>query len=422
MTRDDIIKAAFKVWGRDFYRTTSLTEIARELKVSKPALYRHFRDKDALLEAMNAAYFDNCAAFIKSGFEKVAKTSSCKEAYLIFIRTISEYYIRNEEDFIFSLIRVYNSHDRQHVTQEFHNRGIYFEHLVHEKNEAAFYPPTLQLVIATLIFCVANFHRRNLLAGVLPSDEMMRAALAGIEDRIEKGFKLDVRGADTLNYEALEKQASGTVYEDTEDNALLRAVAEAVAEAGPWDASMEMVAKRSGLSKSGLYAHFKNKQDMLGKLFITELVRILGFAKAQIETSQQPEEQLYLAIITIVNYLRSRPEILVAIDWIKTRRLDLGKGVSGQIFRIIGSIKMEAIQKYDPHILVEYAQYILYMIVNVLAWWPPGKGDLPPPVHGYSKAWARNLAEIPNESFRVLFRFVALGLEGLNDVNHILHN
>ena len=51
MTNDDIIKAAFKVWGRELYRTTSLTEIALELGVSKTALYRHFKDKDSILEA-----------------------------------------------------------------------------------------------------------------------------------------------------------------------------------------------------------------------------------------------------------------------------------------------------------------------------------------------------------------------------------
>jgi AcrR family transcriptional regulator len=45
---------------------------------------------------------------------------------------------------------------------------------------------------------------------------------------------------------------------------------------------MEMVARRSGLSKSGLYAHFKNKQDMLNRFFITEFTRIANYAKAQI--------------------------------------------------------------------------------------------------------------------------------------------
>ncbi|MDR0497008.1 MAG: TetR/AcrR family transcriptional regulator [Treponema sp.] len=394
MTNDDIIKAAFKVWGRELYRTTSLTEIAQELGVSKPALYRHFRDKDALLDAMYSSYFDDCANFIKNGYEKAVAAPSGKEMYLILTRTIGEYYALNREAFVFSLIQVYNSRDSKDAEMEFCARGIDFKLLA---RGTAFYPSAMQLVMATLIFCVANFHHHENKNGGAPSNELVDSVLAQIEDRIEKGMGLDAGKVAALNYENLERQAAAMVYEDTETNALLRAVAEAVAEAGPWDASMEMVARRSGLSKSGLYAHFKNRQDMLSQLFISEFTRIVNFTRTQIETTEESEEQLYLAIISIADYLRSRPEILVAINWIKTRRLDLGKEVSGRLFRIIGSIKMEAIRNYDQHLLVWAAQWILFMIVNILALWP-----------------SKNPAEISNESFRLLFRFIALGLEGLD--------
>ena len=354
MTRDDIIKAAFKVWGRELYRTTSLTEIALELGVSKPALYRHFKDKDALLEAMYPSCFDDCAAFIKNGCDKAANATSERDAHLIFMRTLAEYYTRKKEAFVFSLVRVYNSRERKNFAEEFRLRGINFERLISGKTD--FYPPAMQLVLATLVFCVADFHRQNHADTELQSDETVSRVLSQIEHRIENGLKLDALKIAALDFAELERQAAGTVYEDTEDNVLLRAVAEAVAEVGPWDASMEMVAKRSGLSKSGLYSHFKNKQDMLDQLFITEFSRIVNFAKAQLETSEVPEAQLYLAIISIVYYLRSRPEILVAIGWIKTRRLELGKGIPAMISRTIASINLEAVQKSDKHMLLDIAQ------------------------------------------------------------------
>ena len=401
MTRNDIIKAAFKVWGRELYRTTSLTEIALELGVSKAALYRHFKDKDALLEALNPAFFDECAAFIKTGCEKAAAAASRREAQLIVLRTIAEYYVRNREAFVFSLIRVYNNQGRTNATDEFKIRGIHFEQLVSEKSDN--YPSVMQLILATSVFCVANYHHQN--------QNNVNLILTQIEDRIKKGLKLDTRKITALDYEALERQASETIYEDTENNALLRAVAEAVAEAGPWDASMEMVARRSGLSKSGLYAHFKNKQDMLDQLFISEFSRIVNSAKIQLETSNVPEVQLYLAIMSIVYYLRSRPEILVAIDWIKTRRLELGKGIPALISKAITSLKLETVKKLDKHMLLEIAQWILFMIVNTLAWWPSKPEGV---CTGHNIEWAKNTKEIPNESFRLLFRFIALGLEGLN--------
>ena len=57
MTKADVIDAAFKAWGRGFYLNTSLSYVARELQVCKPALYRHFRNKQALLNAMIVYFF-----------------------------------------------------------------------------------------------------------------------------------------------------------------------------------------------------------------------------------------------------------------------------------------------------------------------------------------------------------------------------
>jgi len=411
MTNDDIIKAAFKVWGRDLYRTTSLAEIALELGVSKSALYRHFKDKDALLDAMHTAFFDDCTLFLKKGCEKAESASSSQEACLGFIRTIAEYYIRNKEAFIFSHILVYNSHERKNTVEELKNRGIDFKHSVFE-NKAGLYPAKMQLLLVTAVYCIADFHYRNFKTGRVPNEEMIIAALIRIEGLLRKGLKMDGRIVSALDYERLEKQAAGLVGKNKEDNALLKAVAEAVAEAGPWEASMEMVARRSGLSKSGLYAHFKNKQDMLAQLFITEFSKIVNFAKAQIETTEVHEEQLYLAIISIVYYLRSRPELFVAMDWVKTRQLDLGKSMPGHLYRIIRSIKMEAIRKYDQHFLFWAARWVIFMIVNTLALWPSRNGKLSA-IDKEEKAWTKSAASVPNECFRILFRFISLGLEGL---------
>ena len=230
-----------------------------------------------------------------------------------------------------------------------------------------------------------------------------------------KGLRLDAKKVASINFQVLEQQTAGSVPRDTEDNALSKAVAGAVAEAGPWDASMEMVARRSGLSKSSLYAHFKNKQDMLEQLFFTEFTRIVDFAKLQMQSSEMPEAQLYLGIMSIVDYLRSRPDILMAMDWVKARQTELGKGLPGRLSGIIGNLKIKAIQGQEMNFLVWVAQWILFLIINTLAWWPSGQNrDSPGSEPGKAGLWAASAVEVPNESFRILFRFIALGLEGLH--------
>ena len=424
MTRTDIIKAAFKVWGRDLYRTTSLSQIALELGVSKPALYRHFKDKNALLDAMYVFFYDDFAVFMKTGYEKAVNAGGGRETYLILLRTIAEYYVRNREAMLFSLTQVFNKSERENLSKEFLARGIDFAHPVFGERVTTgvetTYPSKMQLTMTTLVFGVAQFHHHDRedsripLTESLPEDQVKRI-LMEVENRIINGLSLDAQKVQALDYEALERRVAGTVYEETETNALLRAAAEAVAEAGPWNTTMEMVARRSGLSKSGLYAHFKNKQDMLAQLFITEFMSIVNFAKAQIEASSVFEDQLYLAIVSIVDYLRCRPEFLLALDWIKTGRLDLGGEIPLRLKAAINDIKIEAIQKIDHHFLFKIAEWVLFMIVNTLALWPSNRlGDLICMGNSQSTIWAKKAKEVPNECFRLLFRYIALGLEGLN--------
>ena len=429
MTNDDIIKAAFKVWGRELYRTTSLTQLAQELGVSKAALYRHFKNKDALLEAMYTAFFDECAAFIKTGYDKAVAVEDEQERCLIMMRATAEYYIRKPGAFVFSLIRVYSRREQGNIGEEFRARGIDMRRLMHAGNDSSYfssnypsdypsiypsilhYPSVFQLIMASLVFHVAQFHRVECKQGEIPSEEQVKGFLDRIENRIKRGLELDVQKTAALDYGMLEKRAAQTP-QDTEDDALLKAVAGAVAEAGPWNASMEMVARRSGLSKSSLYSHFKNRQDMMGRFFITEFSRLADFAKAHIESAEEPEEQLYLGIISIVQYLRSRPEILVTMDWIKARRLELmlDKEVSERLYHVLGSIKLEAVRKQDQDLLVHIANWILFMIVNTMIWRPSRKGE--------NSTWVKQTAELPNESFRLLFRFIALGLDGFNGCLH----
>jgi hypothetical protein len=95
------------------------------------------------------------------------------------------------------------------------------------------------------------------------------------------------------------------------------------------------------------------------------------------------------------------------MEWLKTRQLNFERTAFDSLQKIIGDIKLEAVKQQDQHMLLGIAQWILFMIVNILAWWPSIEVK-------ENRNWAKSAAEIPNESFRMLFRFIALGLEGLN--------
>ncbi|MDR0877209.1 MAG: TetR/AcrR family transcriptional regulator [Treponema sp.] len=415
MTRTDIIQAAFKVWGRELYKTTSLSDIARELKVSKPALYRHFKNKQELLDAMYGYYFDQYTGFVKEGFEKAIQTPDIMESMLILIRTLSEYYARHTDAFVFSLIRVYGSQDHGAMMEQLLSRGIDMRKLKRFEKYAAEYPSAIQLIVISMTFWNSHFCRFGKKAGEDPTEEAIQEVISSIEEKISAGLGLNKEQVEKLDFGRLEELVKSRKIEEADNGDLLKGVIAAVAEAGPWCVSMEMVARRSGLSKSSLYSHFKNKKDMIRQLFLTEFERIANHAKVGALLSAAPEEQFYLAIFSIADYLRSRPEILIAMDWLRTRKPEMGKPVPPRVFNIFSGIKIEALEQTadaEPPGADRTTQWILFLLVNTLMWWRR-RLNLGSPQYDekiqYDKA---AFADLPDSSIRKLYRFLTLGIKG----------
>ena len=413
MTKTEIIAAAYRAWGRELYLTTSLSDVARELKVCKPALYRHFLCKDALLEAMGRQFFDHFAAFIQADYEKALKNNDAGESIFMLIRSIAEYYVRNPDLFIYSMTKL---HDRRlnnfAMMEELCVRGIDFEYF-HKSISASYYfePLVMRLIFATLTFFMAGFHKERAHAKNPPDETAVSGIIGAIERITGGGIGYGSAEIEGLDFERLESRIAGTAGA-IEDDPLLKAVAGAVAETGPWEASMEQVARRSGLAKSSLYGHFKSKQDMLFQLFRTESLRIIGFAKQGIQQSDAPLEQLYLCIFSIAEYLRSRPDFLVALDWIRNRRLNFAppgsaaKGPPVEYLQIFQGIDIKPLQKDDspfrglgPQDEAEnscISPWICFLTVKTLMNTKPEQA----------------LGDVPNSHIRTLYRFATTGIGG----------
>ncbi|MCL2270650.1 MAG: TetR/AcrR family transcriptional regulator, partial [Treponema sp.] len=243
------------------------------------------------------------------------------------------------------------------------------------------------------------------------------AAIAKIIDLIsaiiEQGLGYRNEEIDAVDYECLEGRIAGTVH-NIKDDPLLKAVAGAVAEAGPWQATMEQVARRSGLSKSSLYYHFENKQDMLHQLFKTESRRIIDFARQGMRQSAVPQEQLYLGIFSIAEYLRAKPDILITMDWLRTRRPNLKP--SGEKFDrqeheylwIFEEIDIKPLQNTVspfnelPGKEGRISPWILFLLANALMNRTPGQ----------ALGTGASITGVPNRDIRFLYRLVTLGAKG----------
>jgi AcrR family transcriptional regulator len=354
MKHADILAAAFRVWGREAYKKMSLTEVATELGVTKPALYRHFKDKDQLLAAMHSSFFDRYAQAMKTAFpDGLADISRSVPRILHLLETLAGFFGSGPEDLAFMFARIMRYSDVEKVfATELAARGIQTENQTEARTGLKTDEPDpersrAQMAIGTCFFLVALFHLERMHNHVvLPASQSELSALtASILDLVAHGLDRQTgtgsapgkglspaagvqnRPASAvslaIDYQELEKRARLTGTETAAPDGLLPAVAAVVAEVGSWEASMEMVAKRSGLSKSGLYSHFKSKEDMLLRLFSAEFDRITEALARRLDSTKLPAERLYLAIATAAEYLLARPDILVALDWLRMQRLGM---------------------------------------------------------------------------------------------------
>jgi hypothetical protein len=271
------------------------------------------------------------------------------------------------------------------------------------------------LSVATLVFAMAHFHHTACLGGELPSEALIDQFIASVTCIVSRGLDFDPAPAEGMDYGKLESVVLKAV-QGVDEDPLLRGVAEAVAERGPWKTSMEMAARHSGLSKSGLYAHFKSKEEMIGQLFLSEFDRIVDFAMENQGNSAVPEERLYLGVFSIAAYLRSRPNILLAMDWLRIRQIHPAKFNTSpyerQIFQNIrfpaGYGKLPGDEGYW------ISHWVVFLVLKILMndvfkgrgvlfpSWGQDAGRLSP----------EHFAGIPNESFRVLYRFITSGVKG----------
>ncbi|MDR1307430.1 MAG: TetR/AcrR family transcriptional regulator [Treponema sp.] len=453
MTRDDVISAAFFVWGRELYKTTSLAKLADALGVSKPALYRHFPGKDALLKAMETRFYDDYAAEMKPVLEGAVGIACWQERIFVMARFITAYFARHFDYFIYSLTHIHYKKEEKHRffdDKEMQKRGIFFARLIQGMQADREYPPVMFLAGTTSFFDMALFHKnqvghknrfpltaaqqRELLGKRLeyaPSEEDVQCFAEATVTRVRLGLCFDRELINSLPYEKLE--ALSVPEEPYSPDPLLKAVAEAMAEAGPYT-SMETVAKRSGLSKSGLYAHFKSKRDMFSRFFMSEFDHIVAIVSARSGLTEGRAERLYLALHTIAVYLRARPEILIALEWVRIQRLNLDLSVPAELYSLFEGFTIGdmAVEKSPENT----SQWILFLLVAVLMYRsefahgpefnPEQCLDREPacggncPENGFScfrdSEPGGKTGEFTSRSLRKLFKFITLGMEGLTEI------
>ena len=124
--RDEIIRVAARIFATKGYHATTLDEIARELGVTKPALYYHIRSKEELLREIVGKIMEPMETAIKVGNSSLSPREKIKEIVQILVKFGAE---RKETTLIaFEEVKILPKRSRDAIRRR--QRGV--EHVLQE--------------------------------------------------------------------------------------------------------------------------------------------------------------------------------------------------------------------------------------------------------------------------------------------------
>lgn len=89
-TRDNIINTALRLFLQKGYEKTSLNHIAREVGITKPAIYHHFKNKDQLFHQVLSFFFEEMGRWSESRFASCKTLKDLLKAFFQSLKSFKE--------------------------------------------------------------------------------------------------------------------------------------------------------------------------------------------------------------------------------------------------------------------------------------------------------------------------------------------
>ncbi len=317
LRRQQIIDGAFETWGRSVFYHTRLDDLAERFSITKPALYRYFSSKADLLAAMEEQLL---AAYARLGakLQADAATLPADETAARFIRERIAFFAEHVPQFFFTLHLLNTHRDGPVVRALAAHMQVLSETLarlpgIHDPATAASYVRTT----VSFFLMAAGLNKETLRHHPLSSERHERLA-STVEHVCMQGYAR--RGAAIARppMEAIERACAVGSADLPPDDPILRAVAETVAEHGFAEASIERIARRAGLTKSSLYFHFRDRDEMFGRLIERNEQRLHELFTEKAGAFASVWERLYCYLVVLGSYLHNAQAIPAVLNWFRT--------------------------------------------------------------------------------------------------------
>ncbi len=315
-----IVDTAFKVWGNNYFYNTSLSSLATALEMTKPALYRYYKNKDAILLAMKNDFIGKYQELLKNS--KSEKNKTPEELLISYTESGVRFFAENYNYYRFLVLKLINM--KQDIE-------LLFKEVVGD--EENFLSPDLlkkfglseieAQSISGFILSVGGFLlNQKLFSKTIFTKKEIDQMVKAIQFIGRHGLKRKNGKSISIDYELIENICKIDKRDILPFNKIFTAVSEVIAEKGIWDTTVDAIADHLGMSKSSLYFYFDNKDQMIADVVDSERERLNELVVERITKFESFEEQLYSIFYVMSSYFLLKPSIFTIMNWLRYQFLN----------------------------------------------------------------------------------------------------
>lgn len=312
-TRDKIIQSAFSFYDMLFFERISLSKIAAKAGITKPAIYKHFKSREDLENAMKSLILSDIAEIIKGCEKDKNETSILKKVIVLLFKKKSYFYFTLSNSLEFSidnfLIEI-KKHGVSDLNLEniFDNYGSIVDIEIYKK---------IIFVSGTMIFFQGARDFILLDKNLQDSDESIQEYAEKLSSFIVSGgLGQDIKETDALRLSQLDILCSKEIQSLKAPCKFFTAIGNVVRRVGFSKTTIEELAKELGLAKSSLYTNFSSKKEMFEALKKEECLNLFHVIKKNLLYAKNSAECVYIFMETEIEFFLKRRGLLYVCRWL----------------------------------------------------------------------------------------------------------
>jgi len=331
-TRERILDAAFSFYATPRFTNVSLSEIAARTGITKAAIFRHFKNKNALFDAMQERFFDDVAANVLAN-RKACLQSGSKEksdSWRLILKHEVRLMAQRTDYLCYIMYKFVSNPDFETVYYtEMRERGLLLfgtdsnvmlssdgKKLVINNIPGYF---NRLYIILTVTFFIGHIYCHRFLNEKQPVSMDSEEFSEKLSLLIGKGISTE---ADWVSQERM-KELDAACMPDLSSlppvDPIFSALSEVIRKKGFPGTTVESIAEELGLAKSSLYTYFNNKDELVVNLVQNELFLLAREIKQKSGLAKHSSETGYITMRTELEYFRMRPAVLAVIGWLRLR-------------------------------------------------------------------------------------------------------